>query len=108
MRSYLAMSRPDLTLALWVLVALIVYWLSMIVVSLVDPSYDATSTSWWGECMQAVVDAPLMFAFSTIVVAPLLEEAMFRSFLFAGWSGSIGVGWAIVLTTALWTIAHPK
>ena len=104
--SYLAMSRPDLTLALWVLAGLIVYWLSMIVVSLIDPSYDAASTSWWSEYMEVVADAPLMFAFSAIVIAPLLEEALFRGFLFAGWSRSIGVGWTIFLTAALWTIAH--
>jgi membrane protease YdiL (CAAX protease family) len=49
----------------------------------------------------------LMLAFALIVIAPLMEELLFRGFLFRGYAASrIGVVGAILLTSVIWASMH--
>ncbi|MBD0276102.1 MAG: CPBP family intramembrane metalloprotease, partial [Acetobacteraceae bacterium] len=55
---------------------------------------------------QAGGTLPLL-VLTVVVVAPVWEEAVFRGFLFRGWSGSwLGPAGAAALTSALWTCLH--
>jgi membrane protease YdiL (CAAX protease family) len=49
----------------------------------------------------------LTLAFALIVIAPLMEELLFRGFLFRGYAASrIGVTGAILLTSVIWAAMH--
>ncbi|MCP3383747.1 CPBP family intramembrane metalloprotease [Bradyrhizobium sp. CCGUVB4N] len=51
----------------------------------------------------------LTFAIGMCVGAPVLEEFLFRGFMFRGWSQSfLGPYGAIVLTAALWALNHTQ
>jgi CAAX protease family protein len=58
--------------------------------------------------LQAVgVDGLLVIA--ACIAAPLMEEFLFRGFMFRGWSQSfLGPIGAIVLTSAVWAMLHPQ
>jgi membrane protease YdiL (CAAX protease family) len=44
-----------------------------------------------------------------VVVAPIMEELLVRGFLLRGWAASrLGPTGAIVLTSAIWTVAHTQ
>jgi uncharacterized protein len=46
---------------------------------------------------------------TTIVVAPIGEETLFRGFLFRGWHRSNHDAWAVIILTALlWALVHPQ
>lgn len=104
---YLALvGNPGIkTVFWWTLAAFIVDEVIFRLIPMIDPGYDPTW--WWSEYTEIAADALLLFAFSTIVVAPLMEEALFRGFLFAGWSRSaLGVAGTIMVTSALWAVLH--
>lgn len=47
------------------------------------------------------------FLFSILIIAPFVEEWLFRGFLFRGWeSSAIGPVGAILLTSLTWTVIH--
>jgi len=49
----------------------------------------------------------LTLGIALVVVAPLMEELLFRGFLFRGYAASpLGVGGTIVLTSAVWAVMH--
>ncbi|MBR0962324.1 CPBP family intramembrane glutamic endopeptidase [Bradyrhizobium japonicum] len=48
------------------------------------------------------------WAVAACVVGPVLEEFVFRGFMFRGWSQAVGPTAAIVLTSALWAIEHSQ
>jgi membrane protease YdiL (CAAX protease family) len=49
------------------------------------------------------------FVLCAVVLAPVMEEIVFRGFLYRGWSRSaVGVAGAIVLTSALWALMHTR
>ncbi|MET4388873.1 membrane protease YdiL (CAAX protease family) [Bradyrhizobium sp. F1.4.3] len=49
----------------------------------------------------------LLWALASCIVAPVVEEFVFRGFMFRGWSRSfLGPGGAIVLISALWAMQH--
>ena len=51
----------------------------------------------------------LPFVLCAVVLAPAMEEIVFRGFLYRGWSRSaVGVTGAIVLTSALWALMHTR
>ena len=51
--------------------------------------------------------ALLFYGFAMVFAAPISEEALFRGFLFAGWSRTrFGVTGTILLTSALWAAMH--
>jgi hypothetical protein len=41
---------------------------------------------------------PLLLAWPAIVAAPLVEESIFRGFLWRGWASSLGAKWTLILT----------
>jgi uncharacterized protein len=46
---------------------------------------------------------------TTVVVAPIGEETLFRGFLFRGWHRSNRDAWAVIIGTALlWALVHPQ
>jgi membrane protease YdiL (CAAX protease family) len=49
----------------------------------------------------------LLSLWQSVVVAPVVEEILFRGFLFRGWAASrIGPAGAVVLTSAVWMAGH--
>lgn len=49
----------------------------------------------------------LTLAFALVVIAPLMEELLFRGFLFRGYAASrLGVTGAILLTSVIWASMH--
>lgn len=49
----------------------------------------------------------LLSLWQTVVVAPVVEEILFRGFLFRGWADSwIRPAGAVVLTSAVWMVGH--
>jgi membrane protease YdiL (CAAX protease family) len=49
----------------------------------------------------------LTLAFALVVIAPLMEELLFRGFLFRGYAASrLGVVGAILLTSVIWASMH--
>jgi CAAX protease family protein len=49
----------------------------------------------------------LFSLWQSVVVAPVVEEILFRGFLFRGWADSwIGPAGAVALTSALWMVGH--
>lgn len=60
--------------------------------------------------LQAVgADGLLIYFIAACIAAPLMEEFLFRGFMFRGWSQSfLGPIGAIVLTSAVWALLHPQ
>lgn len=55
----------------------------------------------------ATAGSPALLFIALVLFAPLFEEALFRGFLFRGWSRSrMGVSGTIALTAALWAALH--
>jgi len=48
----------------------------------------------------------LLALFLGAVVAPIAEEVYFRGFIYAGLRERLGLGWAVVLSAALFALAH--
>jgi len=50
---------------------------------------------------------PVLFWLNIVVFAPVLEESIFRGFLFAGFRQSrIGITGTIIITSMIWTLLH--
>ncbi len=57
----------------------------------------------------AGADGLLFYLIAACIAAPLMEEFLFRGFMFRGWSQSfLGPIGAIVLTSAVWAMLHPQ
>jgi membrane protease YdiL (CAAX protease family) len=106
LREYLAL-RPvkRLTVLWWLL------WTVLFGVLLDGIAYLAGYTegpSWLLDIYQSASFLPLLL-FSIVVVAPVLEEAVFRGFLFEGirhsWLGDVG---AILLASSVWASVHTQ
>jgi len=54
----------------------------------------------------AELDSPWWFVVGAAVVAPLVEEAFFRGFMFAGLRGRYGWGRAALVSSALFALLH--
>jgi membrane protease YdiL (CAAX protease family) len=48
----------------------------------------------------------LLTAMVVIVMAPVIEEVLFRGLAFAGIASKLGTGWAVVITTIIFTALH--
>ena len=52
---------------------------------------------------------PPWLLLTTVVVAPIGEETLFRGLLFRGWHRSSYDAWAVIIVTALlWALVHPE
>jgi membrane protease YdiL (CAAX protease family) len=56
--------------------------------------------------IMAAISSPGWFIFTGVIVAPIVEESLFRGFLFAGFRQRYGFQTAALLSSALFAIAH--
>jgi membrane protease YdiL (CAAX protease family) len=50
--------------------------------------------------------SPLLFGVASVILAPLVEEILFRGFIFAGFRQRYGWVWALVLSSAIFAASH--
>ncbi len=106
-RDYLALRTPE--------------WIDILIgfacLLLLIGGYAAVSALTGESIIKPVPDLFLMlaasgmlvpFVLSGVVLAPVMEEIVFRGFLYRGWGQAIGVTGAIVLTAALWAVMHTR
>lgn len=66
------------------------------------PSSEAS----YQESLQALRKAPVSGLVQVCVFAPVMEEILMRGFLLAGWSVTMGEGWALVLSSLVFALLH--
>lgn len=49
---------------------------------------------------------PYLGVIAIVLIAPIVEELTFRGFIFGGLRQRFGVGWAVVLSSAVFALAH--
>lgn len=49
---------------------------------------------------------PLLLSWPAVIVAPLVEESIFRGFLWRGWEASLGAKWTLILTALVFSAYH--
>lgn len=59
-----------------------------------------------GRLFQGPPEIALMTAVVVVILAPLIEEALFRGIAFAGIAVRLGPVWAVVITTLIFTALH--
>jgi ABC-2 type transport system permease protein len=59
------------------------------------------------EGLELLAQERLPFALVAIVAAPLVEEFLFRGMVFRGMQRSIGTGWAVLGSAAVFAAVHP-
>jgi uncharacterized protein len=104
LRKYLALQRPRLLSIIGWLLALVAFMYATEAVShlvghrsISDFQINAFRTAGF---------LPLLYV-AIVVMAPLLEELIFRGFLLQGFRHSVvGVGWAVVISSAMWASLH--
>ncbi len=58
------------------------------------------------ESLQALRKAPVSGLVQVCVFAPVMEEILMRGFLLAGWSVTLGEGWALALSSLVFALLH--
>jgi len=74
---------------------------------LIAPSTDADPT----DFLETASDDLALFVsilFSSVVVAPIFEELVFRGFLFQGLKSKTGIVWAAAISSVLFAVVHTQ
>jgi uncharacterized protein len=125
-REILALRKPDLTWLGWLvivggfLIGIYIVMMAVVTVFQIDieqympgPDGESPATGSAGAMKEAMFDLanePLLFwlAFPAIVIgAPLIEELIFRGYLFSALATSrAGLSGATIVTSSLWSLLH--
>jgi membrane protease YdiL (CAAX protease family) len=109
LRDYFALNgfaRRDLVLGIACLIGLIFVFSGVQWLLEIDGGSKYVEATY--RAAKAAGVLPLLWL-STVVVAPVTEELMFRGFLHRGWAPSwLGVSGTIVVTSALWSVLHQQ
>jgi membrane protease YdiL (CAAX protease family) len=105
-RDYLALQAPqNATILAWLTVGVSFLLLTD---GLIHLSGQSPVPPWMLKVWASHQSLPLFIA-ATVVMAPVMEEVVFRGFLFAGLERSrLGPGGAVVLTAVLWAVIHTQ
>lgn len=94
---------------LYLIVTLVVFFLlAGIAITLVDllvPSFDAEQPQ-TNEFTESISEHPHLAMLALVLLPPVIEELVFRGFIFPGLATRMGYVWAAVLSSALFAIAH--
>ncbi len=94
---------------LYLVVALVVFTLSIgLLITLIDmlvPGFDAEQPQ-TNAFTEQISTRPLLTLFALVLLPPVIEEMVFRGFIFPGLSMRFGVKAAAVLSSVLFAIAH--
>jgi uncharacterized protein len=103
---YLALNWPTRDEAMAAFMIAIMVWIGQIVVlSLIAPPAPSTNPA---SSFIGLGELLILFV-ALCVAAPIMEEFVFRGFIFRGWSESfLGPSATIVLTAAIWAACHTQ
>jgi membrane protease YdiL (CAAX protease family) len=109
LRDYFALNgitRRDLALGVAGLITLIVVFDAMERLLGVDAGSKSVAATYRAAKFAGMLPALWL---ATVIVAPIIEELLFRGFLHRGWAPSwLGISGTIVLTSALWAAMHQQ
>jgi len=109
MRQYLGLIQPrprDIGIGLAGLVVLFLAY--ALVLQLIENRPPPYALNQYRE-MRTNGSSLLLMFLGSVVLVPLVEELLFRGFLYRGWAASwIGPVGAVVLTSAAWTTLHTQ
>ncbi len=81
-------------------------WLAMIVVQILVPSFNPNQAQ-VNEFTTAVTgNAKLISFFALVVIPPIVEEILFRGFMFPAFSGKVGMLFGALFSSLLFGFAH--
>lgn len=93
----------------YLIVSLVVFMLAIgVIFSLIHllvPGFDADQKQ-MTEFSDAVDERPFLTLFALAVLPPIIEEIVFRGFIFPGLAVRMGVVWAAVLSSGMFAFAH--
>lgn len=88
-----------------------IYWMPLLIALIIGADLALYLTGidpvapWMLDIYYSARCRPCMFA-AIIVLAPLLEETVFRGFIFTGVEARLGPGWAVVVSVVPWALLH--
>lgn len=81
-------------------------WLAMIIVQILVPSFNPNQAQ-VNEFTTAVTgNAKLISFFALVVIPPIVEEILFRGFMFPAFSGKVGILFGALFSSLLFGFAH--
>lgn len=116
-RSWWHLRRPDIGLLrprwtdpLYALMALpiyyVVYYVVIMIVSALVPDFNAAQSQQLGFNHASGSGQLILVFLSLVIIPPIIEEIVFRGYLYTGLKKTLPKFWAVLLATLLFAVAH--
>jgi membrane protease YdiL (CAAX protease family) len=99
-------TAPPRAYAVSALCALAVLGLAMAEFTFAPPDMSKINDLELAQLFQGPPAVMFLAAFVVVFMAPVIEEVLFRGIAFAGIAARLGPGWAVVITTLIFTALH--